>query len=59
MINVQTRTGKRTAQIISDGPDRNTKWVRTCDDQPAAWLLVREWRDTVTGRVGYEVTERK
>jgi hypothetical protein len=49
----------RTAQIVSAGPpgaDR-THWARTCDDLPAAWLLVKEVGDSMTGEITYEARQ--
>lgn len=48
--------GERAAQIVSAGPPglTLTHWARTCDQGPGAWLLVREHRDPVTGKIDYQ-----
>lgn len=60
MIRVQVKDGHgttliRRAQIISAGPPgtKMTSWARTCDDLPAAWLLVTEQQDRMTGKTEY------
>lgn len=53
--------GHRKAQIISPGPPGTvlTSWARTCDEGPAAWLLVKEQRDKMTGKIEYLAIEQK
>lgn len=53
--------GERKAQIISAGPPGTvlTHWARTCDEAPAAWLLVKEHQDKVTGKTEYQAIEQK
>jgi hypothetical protein len=50
---------ERTAQIVSDGPPGTVRchWARTADQYGAEWLLVREIRDKVTGKVAYEASQ--
>ena len=56
MIKVMTpEGGQRVVQIVSPAPDRMTHWARTVDDGPGEWLLLRETKDKMTGKVSYEV----
>lgn len=53
--------GVRQAQIISAGPPGMvlTYWARTCDTGPGAWLLVKEQKDPMSGKVSYLAIEQK
>jgi hypothetical protein len=56
MITVKvTGSGERQAQIVSAGPPGTvlTHWARTCDTGPGCWLLVKEVKDPVTGKMTY------
>jgi hypothetical protein len=46
---------------VSAGPPGTvlTHWARTCDTGPAAWLLVKEHKDPVTGKMTYQAIEQK
>lgn len=50
---------ERTAQIVSPGLPGTVMchWARTADQYGAEWLLVREIRDKVTGKVEYEASQ--